>query len=66
MDDYSQNIIKIKNVSEDYFIGYVFNELYNVIRQSRKYDDDVVWDFGDTVFCHPFFLSSLAIYKHNK
>ncbi|WP_282748620.1 hypothetical protein [Paraprevotella xylaniphila] len=58
-----KQIIPIPNVPRDDRIGSVFNHLFKVIYATRLSHDDVVWDFSDTTFFHPFFLAPFAIYK---
>lgn len=55
--------IKIPNVSREGNIGSVFNYLYYIIKQTGESDDNVVWDFSDATFFHPFFIAPLSIYR---
>lgn len=56
-------VVKIPNVSRDERIGSAFNHLFRVIDQTEC-AEEVVWDFADTSFFHPFFLAPLSIYKN--
>lgn len=59
-----KHIISIPRAGRDERIGSVFNHLFNVINANEQLDDkEVVWDFTDSTFYHPFFLFPLAIYK---
>lgn len=55
--------VKIPNVSEEVRIGYSFNYLIKVIAETEV-AKNVIWDFADVTFLHPFFLAPLAIYKN--
>lgn len=57
-------IIHIPNVNGDEKIGSACNHLFSVINKTdNTTSDEVVWDFGNCTFFHPFFLAPLAIYK---
>jgi len=59
------NVVVIPNVDRDERIGSVFNHLFRVIYQTEEIDDkDVVWDFKNASFFHPFFLAPLILYKN--
>lgn len=59
-----KNRIHIPVVNRDERIGSVFNQLFVVINQVETCPEQVVvWDFKDSSFFHPFFLSTLSIYK---
>lgn len=60
-------VVQIPHVSRDERIGSVFNELFRVIYETSRYDteDDVIWDFENCSFFHPFFIAPLAIYREN-
>ena len=57
--------IKIPNADRDERIGSVFNHLFSVILQNEIYGegDNIIWDFSNTSFFHPFFLFPFAIYR---
>lgn len=58
------NLITIPNVSREERIGSTFNHLFSVIWKTESIDHkEVIWDFGNNKFSHPFFLAPLAIYK---
>lgn len=58
--------ISIPTIKLDERIGSVFNHLFRIINEMESVDDyDIEWDFKDTEFLHPFFLSALSIYKQN-
>ena len=58
------NVINIPSVCRDERIGSTFNHLFRLIHQVESIDDnDIVWDFSECSFFHPFFLFPLAIYK---
>jgi hypothetical protein len=58
-------VIKIPNVARDERIGSAFNELFQVINKTEcaTPTSQIVWDFDQCCFFHPFFLAPLAIYK---
>ena len=56
-------VVKIPEVTRDVRIGSVFNYLFQVIRETENANDDIVWDFQNRVFFHPFFMAPLSIYK---
>ena len=59
------NVVVIPNVDRDERIGSVFNHLFRVIYQTEEIGDkDVVWDFKNASFFHPFFLAPLILYKN--
>lgn len=58
-----KNIVKIPRADREERIGFVFNYLYKVIGETSSCDGDVVWDFENTRFFHPFFIAPLSIYK---
>lgn len=50
------NIINIPNVTRDERIGSAFNYLFRVIHQVEAINsNDIIWDFKDCSFFHPFF-----------
>jgi hypothetical protein len=56
----------IPQVSRDKRIGSAFNSLFKIIWQSEEIEgEELVWDFKNDLFLHPFFLAPLAIYKDN-
>lgn len=58
------SIINIPYVPRDERIGSAFNHLFQVINQTENYiDEDLIWDFKDAFFFHPFFLAPLVIYR---
>lgn len=60
------NIINIPNVTRDERIGSAFNYLFLVIHQVEAINgNDIIWDFKDCSFFHPFFLFPLALYRSN-
>lgn len=60
------NIVSIPNVCRDERIGSAFNHLFRLIHQVESIsNDDVVWDFKECSFFHPFFLFPLALYKNS-
>lgn len=60
------NIINIPNVTRDERIGSAFNYLFRVIHQVEAINsNDIIWDFKDCSFFHPFFLFPLALYRSN-
>lgn len=58
-----KKIVKIPNITHEVRIGYSFNYLISVITETET-ANDVLWDFSDVKFLHPFFLAPLAIYKN--
>lgn len=59
-----KNRIYIPAVNRDERIGSVFNQLFVVINRVETCSEQiVVWDFKYSLFLHPFFLSTLSIYK---
>ena len=55
----------IPNVLLDERIGSSFNHIIQVVDKTEHTDGSiVVWDFCNVKFLHPFFLSPLAIYRH--
>ncbi len=58
-------IIKIPSVKRDTRIGSVFNMLFVVINDTENANpyEDVIWDFSETNFFHPFFICGLGLYK---
>lgn len=58
-------IIKIPKVDKDERIGSVFNHLFYVIFNTENAESNVVWDFSDSTYFHPFFIAPLSIYKKN-
>lgn len=58
--------IRIPNFSPSDRIGSTFNNLFGIICQTEVCaSNDVVWDFSEVTYSHPFFLAPLAIYKYN-
>lgn len=58
------NVINIPYVPRDERIGSAFNHLFQVINQTENYvGNDLVWDFKDAWFFHPFFLAPLVVYR---
>lgn len=59
--------IKIPNADRDERIGSVFNHLFSVILQNEIYGegDNIIWDFSNTSFFHPFFLFPLPYIEAN-
>lgn len=58
--------VYIPNANRDERIGSVFNHLFAVINSNElACCEDVIWDFTECKFYHPFFLFPLAIYKSN-
>ncbi len=57
--------ISIPHVPRDERIGSVFNELFEIIYATENSGNDIVWDFENCSFFHPFFIAPLAIYRHN-
>lgn len=53
--------INIPNVTWETRIGSVFNYLYRIISDTSSHDDDVVWDFSNVEYLHPFFIAPLSI-----
>lgn len=60
----NNNIIHIPNVAEEMRIGSSFNYMIRVITETNQAYGDVIWDFKEVLFLHPFFLAPLAIYKN--
>lgn len=59
-------IVFIPNANRDERIGSVFNHLFSVINYNEQsMREEVIWDFTDCKFYHPFFLFPLSIYKSN-
>lgn len=58
-------IIKIPPVVRESRIGQVFNDLFNVISQTECTSpfEDIIWEFGQSKFFHPFFICGLSLYK---
>ena len=64
--DNKNNIVSIPQISRDERIGSAFNSLFKIITESEKIEgEELIWDFKDDLFLHPFFLAPLAIYKDN-
>lgn len=64
--DNKNNIVSIPQISRDERIGSAFNSLFKIITESEKIEgEELIWDFEDDLFLHPFFLAPLAIYKDN-
>lgn len=59
------NVINIPNISRDARIGSVFKYLFKIINDTDNADGDVVWDFANAGFSHPFFLAPLSIYMQS-
>lgn len=60
------NIIQIPNVTRDERIGSAFNYLFRVIHQVEAIKgNNIIWNFKDCFFFHPFFLFPLALYRNN-
>ena len=57
------NSVLIPNVTRDDRIGSAFNQLFIVIHQTETRNDNIEWNFKNTLFLHPFFLVPLAIYR---
>lgn len=57
------HVIKIPTVTRDDRIGSVFNHLFEIMAATEQHEGNVVWDFRNTMFLHPFFLGALSIYK---
>lgn len=56
--------IFIPNVAKDERIGGSFNSLFTIINETRNVEgDQVIWNFKNCRFLHPFFLAPLVIYK---
>lgn len=60
-------VVKIPSVQSDNRIGSVFNSLFNVIHATENINiyDDVIWDFSDVDFIHPFYVCGLSLYRYN-
>ena len=56
-------VITIPDIGINCGIGEVLMSLFSVIRETGSAERDVVWDYNDIENLHPFFISSLAIYK---
>ena len=56
-------VIIIPNADSDSRIGKVLLSLFSVIEMTDSYGRNVVWDFHDLEYLHPFFISALAVYK---
>ncbi|WP_297932302.1 ATP-binding protein [uncultured Alistipes sp.] len=53
--------IYMPEIKRDDRIGSVFNSLFNIINICDC-EDEIIFDFKDRVFFHPFFIAPLAIY----
>lgn len=53
--------------SHDERIGSVFNHLFSVILNHENIADgqEVIWDFSNVTFLHPFFIFPLSIFRKN-
>lgn len=61
MPDY---FVPIPNVRNDDRIGSVFNSLFRVIAETDAAPcQEVIWDFVNVTFLHPFFIFPLRLYK---
>lgn len=58
-----KNTVIIPRADREERIGFVFNYLYQVIGKTSSCDGEVVWDFKDASFFHPFFIAPLSIYR---
>ncbi len=60
-------IICIPPVSREAHIGSVFNHVFSVMFQTEQTDvnhvENIVWDFSDCDFLHPFYLAALCVLK---
>lgn len=58
-------LITIPPVERDTRIGSVFNMLFVVINSTEAacVYDEVIWDFSETHFFHPFFICGLSLYR---
>lgn len=60
----NKNVVIIPNVSNEIRIGFAFNYMINIIKETELICDNIVyWDFYDVTFLHPSFIAPLAIYK---
>lgn len=57
--------IKIPNADRDERIGSVFNHLFRImlLHERNNREGDIVWDFSNTSFFHPFFLFPFALFR---
>lgn len=59
-----KELIKIPCVTRDDRIGSAFSHLFQVILSTERKDkSNLIWDFSEASFFHPFFLFPLAIYR---
>lgn len=58
--------IQIPSVERDTRIGSVFSKLFTVVKRTEACSpyDDVIWDFSDSIFFHPFYICGLSLYKN--
>lgn len=59
----NKKIVIIPNVTKEMRIGFSFNHMIKVISETER-ANNVLWDFSQVNFLHPFFLAPLAIYKN--
>lgn len=61
-------VITIPPIGRDHRIGSVFSHVFSVMFQTEQTDrntvHDIIWDFKDCTFLHPFFLAALAVLKN--
>ena len=58
------NIILIPSTRTDYRIGSVFNNFFQISNCTESMEGEVVWDFSNVEFLHPFFIAPLALYRN--
>lgn len=57
--------VRIPNVNLDSRIGSVFNQIFSIMFQTEQTETDgnVVWDFSECRFLHPFFIGAISLLK---
>lgn len=60
-------MINIPHVGREERVGQAFNSLFKVVweTESCNANEEIVWSFRDCSFFHPFFISTLGLYKQN-
>lgn len=55
--------IIIPNIRCEERIGSAFNHLFSIMNHCEIADSDIIWDFRNASFLHPFFIAPFAIYQ---
>lgn len=60
-------VVRIPPVDKDTRIGSVFNHIFSIIFQTEQTiipnDGNIIWDFSNWRFLHPFFIGAISILK---